>query len=537
MMYLPRLPACWMLTAVLTTLPAASVLAKHPKPSATPAAEKAASGDSKAKDAKVKDAKPEDSKAKDGKTAKPEAKPAAKEAEEAKSPHKVKKGPFRIEVSLDGVFEAPNASEILLRPQEWPALSVLKAVEHGTEVKQGDLILQLETEKIDRAIADLRTELQLNELSLKQAEQSLAALEKAAPLDAQALEQARRTTQEDWKQYLEVEKPLALKTVAVQLEMAKEMVEYQEEELRQLEKMYKADDLTEETERIVLKRARDAVKRAHFYLERTKAAHDEALKYALPRFDEKMKDATQRAEIDFQRAKAVLPLALGKQRLEFEKLKVQRGLAEEKLTKLLADRAMMTVKAPADGILYYGKCVRGKWSPGVAGGDVLRRGSPVLPNDVVMTVIQPRPLVVHTTVPEAQIQHVRAGLQGIVEPAALDQVKLPAIMQRVSSVPITAGSFDAVLTVAVDGQAAAIMPGMACSVKLVPYKKADALTIPPKALFTEEDDPLKQYVYVLGKGDKPEKRPVTAGKRNDKQVEVQKGLAEGDQVLLEKPKE
>ena len=42
---------------------------------------------------------------------------------------------------------------------------------------------------------------------------------------------------------------------------------------------------------------------------------------------------------------------------------------------------------------------------------------------------------------------------------------------------------------------------------------------------------------MLGKGDKPEKRPVTVGKRNDKQVEILQGLAEGDQVLLERPKD
>ncbi len=63
-------------------------------------------------------------------------------------------------------------------------LSVLKAVEHGAVVKQGDLVLALDTEKIDRVIADLRTELELNELALKQAAAQLAALEKIAPLEA-----------------------------------------------------------------------------------------------------------------------------------------------------------------------------------------------------------------------------------------------------------------------------------------------------------------------------------------------------------------
>jgi multidrug efflux pump subunit AcrA (membrane-fusion protein) len=78
---------------------------------------------------------------------------------------------------------------------------------------------------------------------------------------------------------------------------------------------------------------------------------------------------------------------------------------------------------------------------------------------------------------------------------------------------------------------------MTCDVKMIPYKKTDALTVPPKTIFSDDFDPAKQYVYLLGKDSKPEKRTVTLGYRNDKQVEIAGGLAEGDQILLEKPKE
>jgi HlyD family secretion protein len=529
--------SCWLLVTALLAGSATvgfAASAKHgKKPSLVATAADAKKGPDTAgkagsQDSKAKDAKPD---------AKPAAKDAADEAAAKPGPYRVKKGPFRIEVNLEGLFEAQNMTEVAIRPQEWIAFAVLKAVEHGTAVKRGDLLVQLDTDKIDRAIADLRTETQVADIAMKQAEQQLAALEKSAPLDADANERNHRMVQEDWKQYVEVEKPLAVRAADAMLESAKDMVEYQEEELRQLEKMYKADDLMEETEKIVLKRARDSVKRAKFNLERTQAACDEARKLTFPRYEEKMKDVTARAEIDWNRAKAVLPLALNKQRLELDKLKLLRAQSEDKLNKLLADREAMTIKSPADGIVYYGKCVRGKWAAGVSAADVLRRGSVVMPNDVFMTVVQPRPLVVHSTVPEAQLQHVHAGLQGTVEPAAFGNMKLPAILQRVSSVPITSGSFDALFTLAADGQADALMPGMACEIKLVPYKKPDALTVPPKAVFTEELDPLKQYVYVQGKDNKPEKRNVTLGKRNEKQVEVLQGLAEGDQVLLEKPKE
>ena len=116
-------------------------------------------------------------------------------------------------------------------------------------------------------------------------------------------------------------------------------------------------------------------------------------------------------------------------------------------------------------------------------------------------------------------------------------MKLTAIAQRVATYPWTSGGFDAQFALAADGQTDALVPGMTCDVKMIPYKNADALTIPPKAVFTEEFDLTKQYVYLLGKDDKPQKRGVTLGRRNEKQVEVLQGLAVGDRILLEKPKD
>ena len=396
-------------------------------------------------------------------------------------------------------------------------------------------MLALDTEKIDRAIADLRCELQLNEVALKESGQQLASMEKIAPLDAQLNERNRRMNEEDWKQYQEVDKPLTLKLTDFRLRMAQEGLTYAEEEYRQLEKMYKADDLKEETERIVLRRAKNGVDRAKLEVEFAKASHDEAVKLSLPRMEERTKDQTERARIDAEFAKVDLPLLMSKHRLEVEKLQVAHKQNEDRLKKLIADRDAMFVKAPIDGIVYYGRPVRGKWS--APSTETLRRGSPIMPNDVFMTIVQTRPLIIHTSVPESHAQQVRAGVRAVVEPTGFADLKLTAIVQRVAAVPMGGGGFDCQLTVSADGLSSAIVPGMNCDLKLVPYKKTDDLTVPTKAVFSEDFDPAIEYVYLVGKDGKPQKRVVTLGQRNDKQVEVLKGLAEGDEILLDKPKD
>ena len=99
-------------------------------------------------------------------------------AQEAKPPetHTVAAGPLKITVSLDGVFEAEQMTEVILRPEEWSGLVVDKAVPQGTKVAAGDPILWLETDKLTDAIRDTEFALELGKLSLAGAELELRRL-------------------------------------------------------------------------------------------------------------------------------------------------------------------------------------------------------------------------------------------------------------------------------------------------------------------------------------------------------------------------
>jgi len=462
---------------------------------------------------------------------------AKKEAAPKPSTVKVKKGPFKIEVSLEGVFEAQRMTEMLLRPQEWVGLTVLSAAEHGAVVRRGDLLLALDLEKIDRAIADLRSEVEVTDLTMHQAEQSLRTLEASTPLDLAAGQRAERIAREDLKQFFDINRPGLLKTIEFSLRSAKEMLEYQQEELRQLEKMYKADDLTEETEEIVLRRARNAVERAKFLYERAQVEHDQALKFDFPRMEEKIKDSAERAALQWEKDKIAIPVALKKQRLDLEKLKLQRARSAERLKELQADREMMTVKAPVDGVVYYGKCVRGRFGGGAAATEDFRRGGTISPNAVFMTIVQPRPLFIRSSVPEKELHLVQTGVKGTAKPTGYPDLKLTAIVERVAAVPSGSGGFDARITVALDQHSQALMPGMSCDVKLAAYEKKDVVAVPAGAVAADESDEQKHYVYLVAKDGQPQKREVTVGKRSDKQVEVLRGLGEGDEILAEAPKD
>ena len=83
------------------------------------------------------------------------------------------------------------------------------------------------------------------------------------------------------------------------------------------------------------------------------------------------------------------------------------------------------------------------------------------------------------------------------------------------------------------GQADDLMPGMACTVKFVPYAKKDAVVVPAAAVFEEDD---KNFVEVMKDG-KREHRSVTVGRTNDGHTEILQGLHAGDEILLERSTE
>src|SRR5262249_46754879 len=162
-----------------------------------------------------------------------------------------------------GVVEAEQMAELSIKPEAWSMpLTVKKAVEHGAPVKKGDVLVEIDREKIDQAIRELRLERDLADLTIQQAREELPILEKSLPLDLAVAERAKKHADEDLKHYLEVDQPLAQAMAENNVKNSAFSLENAQEELKQLQKMYRRKDLTEETEEIILKRQRHFVEMA-----------------------------------------------------------------------------------------------------------------------------------------------------------------------------------------------------------------------------------------------------------------------------------
>jgi multidrug efflux pump subunit AcrA (membrane-fusion protein) len=297
--------------------------------------------------------------------------------------------------------------------------------------------------------------------------------------------------------------------------------------------MYKADDLTEETEEIILTRARNDVERALHSAELARNRHERSTGVELPRAADQQKVTLQQALLNWEKSRITLPSNQVRQKLELERTQLERKKAEDKLAELKRDRELMTIAAPVSGIVHYGRSQNGKWVTAGAVGQKLRPGGQIMPHETLFTIVADGTWVVRATVAEKDLAAVQPGAAGRAKLTAFPKVRLPVKVRDVANAPNSDGSFDSSLDLLAPSDK--LIAGMSCEVKLTTYFNPDAVTVPTAAVFREELDEEKEFVYVQGADGKPEKRPVVTGHTKGDMTEIVSGLSASDKIFPQKP--
>ena len=452
-------------------------------------------------------------------------------AQEKAKTHKVEIKPFKVEVEVDGVLESAEMSPVAADTNSWSDLVVEKIVPEGTVVKKGDPIVWFKTEKIDKAIRAAEYASQLSRLGIKETELSFQQLESTLQMDIELAERSLRIAEEDHKYYLEVSKPLAEKSVNQSLKSARYRLENSQEELDQLQKMYNEDELTEESEAIVLKRAERSVEQSQFWLESAEIDAQRKLDTEMPREMEKRQDELERKRLEYRKSQIMLPLALEKKKIEFDKSQFNLKKESEDLKKLKDDREMMVITAPADGVVYYGRSVRGAWlSVTGTGSRDIQVGKVIPAKKDFVTIVNKDNVFVRADLSESNLAWVKMGMAGAASSSVFPDQKMRTSVNSISYIPVSSGKYDARFEVS--GVPTNMMPGMKCKIKMKAYENPSAIAIPSDALFTDDDT--NYYVYVQ-QGESSEKRSVTKGKSYGGNTEITTGLNAGESVLLNKP--
>jgi HlyD family secretion protein len=444
----------------------------------------------------------------------------------------VERGPFDAALTVKGSLEPVDFAIVEFRPRAWAQpLDITKVVAHGARVNAGDPIVEFDTEKLDRAIKDLKVELTLGEMALEVARKELPAVEALHPVELADAERAAKVAAEDLARFLAIEKGAAEEQARFSVRAADERLKYAREELDQLERMYKDKDLTEETEEMILQRTRFDVVQAEQSLKRIKEASEESLTLGIPRRELEARRASEKATIAFEKARATMPLQLTQKKLALAKQEHERAESLRRLAELEADRAAATVRAPRAGMVYYGRFRDGSWSTAsVAAKAVV--GQPVQPAELDFTILDPDRLQCRAKVEEKDLHLVVPGLAGTLEPTGFPGHA--AAVTLVPFVPVPRDSaFEAVFAVTTRDGGVKLLPGMTGTARCVVAKRPEAITVPSNAVFRDDDG--SRHVFVVGADGTSAKRAVAVGLTSGGRTEIVEGIAAGERIRMTKP--
>lgn len=364
--------------------------------------------------------------------------------------------------TLSGVVEAAHAVEIVADTEQIESLVVKQIVPHGSKVHKGQSLVSFEREEIDKRIRDAERDLRLSKLTLAGEEFDYEQFRKAQELDRAAAERDRKAARQAYDNFVDVDRDRQAESATFNLKQARASLENTEEELKQLEQMYKEDDLTEESEEIVLKRARQAVESAKFRFESTEIQTDRTIHQEIPLASANQDEALARAELAYRKAIQALNLARQKRDVEMAQKRDKFKQEEKKVAELKEERKRTSLSSPINGLVLHGALNRGRLGDKPS---TLEAKAKVTANQVLLTVVDPTRLQIRIDLDEQHLDLVREGTKCQVSFKAVPDRKVAGKVQSVSRLPYAANKYDCVVALA-DGKApVGVLPTMSCDLE------------------------------------------------------------------------
>jgi HlyD family secretion protein len=400
----------------------------------------------------------------------------------------VKRGDLLITVVEEGNLE--SAKNLDIKCQVPGSLTILEIVTDGSHVKQGDLLLRLDSSSLEDAILT-------QQIAESRAEAAKITAEKNFAAAQIAVEEYRQGTFVQ-----ELEQLRAAITVAKQsLSSAGNLLFYSK-------KMHRSGYVTQ----LEVESKEFAVEQARLNLA----------------VAELKKDVLEK----FTRAKMLEDLTSKRDSAE-ALMKSQRAAAQQestKLKRLQVNRDKCVVYAPQDGMVIYANDMSGGRRGGGQDSPKIELGAQVRQFQAMLRMPDVRHMQVKTLVHESKVDQVRRGQRARIR--VLDR-EFQGEVASIANQPEAANRYnnnvkEYATIIAIDGQPDGVKPGMTAELEILVEQKKDVLSVPVQCVVEKQNKYRAWAKTPFG----AEPRDVMLGVTDDVSVEIVGGLKEGEQVLL-----
>jgi multidrug efflux pump subunit AcrA (membrane-fusion protein) len=439
----------------------------------------------------------------------------------------IEKRPFVIRHSVSAAAMPGEVSLLKLNADSWSDFEITRIAPHGTRVSKGDVLVAFDPEGIDKKLHDVRKAAEARGLEIAQTRLDLAHLDTTMPHRMDAMKRAASEAKEENDYFTKTRRKSSEEGADQRLKRAEIYLENEREELRQLEKMYAADDLTEETEEIILKRQKDQVVAAEFELRMQKLSHVRTLEVLLPREAVTLANAERDTALALAKFIEEAPRAITRKKLELQALETADTREKESLAKLEADRKQFEITAPSDGWFYHGVIDNGRWITGELIKPLVPHGNPVPRKPFATFIPASAKLKLVASLKGDAASQLGKDNSGVAWISGREDAEFPVKLTLVNAAPGPDGQFAAEFS-AQWPEKLKVAPASSVNISLITYQSPDAIVVPAKTL---EFGASGWTVAVKLADGKTERRPVKRGRVFNDECEILSGLEPGQVVV------
>jgi HlyD family secretion protein len=436
--------------------------------------------------------------------------------------------PFAVTHSFQATVLPDENTPISLDAEAWSDFRILTITEHGSAVKKGDPLITFDTEGIDRKIEDTRLAIETETLTLAQAGLDLAMLEKTVNEQLARLRRNAEVAAEELAYFTESRRKASEETAAQSLKRNEQLLASKKEELKQLLKMYEADDITEETEEIILRQQKDAVEYAEYALRMETLDHKRTLAVTLPREAITLTEKRDDTALLLEKGEKDLPRSIELKKLEVAGLKTSLARKKEALADLEKDRGLFEIKAPADGWLYHGSIEDGKWTTGDLVKGLRPEGNAPVNKAFATFIPATAKMVAHAFLDQTAAAAIAPGAKGTAALAGRGDIAIPVSLSSLGTAPNPDLTYSAAFTAEWPDKTV-VAACQSLEINLVSYASENAITVPTKAIGFGSKGWTVEVKLADGK---TEMRPVTKGKSSAEETEITAGLEAGQVIIV-----
>ncbi|MCM8533995.1 MAG: HlyD family efflux transporter periplasmic adaptor subunit [Lentisphaeraceae bacterium] len=445
----------------------------------------------------------------------------------------VKKAPLTIKVTSPG--SVTSSQSISVTSEVKGTRNVVWVIEEGKRVKEGDLLVELESSDLVEYKEDVEIQVSDAELALLQAKEDLSIVIKQGEADLKDSEMNFDFSKQDLQKYVEGEYIQKVKELKANITLAEAQLERAEDRLNWTKKLNKEGYVTD-TE---LQTDSLSVQRENLKLDTARGAFKLYEKFTHPKSVAQLKRYVERKEFELARTKHRIGSNLYNYKARVRSREVDLTRKKKRLEDVVEQVSLCKITAPADGLVVYTSSQQNSsgrktvTTPLEAGISVKQRAELIrLPTSSKMLAV--------FKLPESALNKVRKKMAATVQIDALNSIVLNGTLKQIDPMP-NPGSiwmnpnlkeYNSEIIIE-EEKVKGLRPGMSCKIDILVKHFDSTIAIPVQCVVKEKKDSI---VYVMTSNG-PEKRVVKTGLDDGIMIQVKSGLEVDEQVMVSPPLE